>query len=530
MNALVDKMDLTTLQRPRLLVVVASLGALLAIYWPTLMSMVDIWDRSETFTHGYFIFPIAMYLVWGNRQQLSNQAAVTDWRALIVLLGLGMLWYVAQSVSVMVVEQLAFVLMIPVLVWLLCGFNILKSIAFPMAFLVFAVPMGEVLITPMMNMTAFFVIEAVRLTGIPIYSDGLFFSLPSGNWSVVEGCSGVRYLIASVTLGTLYSYLNYNSYRKRALFILASFIVPVIANWLRAFIIVMLGHFSNMKIATGVDHLIYGWFFFGIVIFLLFWVGSFWRDDAESSIVNKARSALGEESFRRYLAISTLALCGLLVWPWLQYQQSQAVSKVAILPVSLAAESGWVQEAKPFTDWQPRYLNPTQVISSSYSGKSGESGEQGQVGISLQYYAAQKQDSELINTQNVLIEQKHETWRQLSQQPRLLEGGGVVTTVLETHLNSYSQDLLVWHWQELGGVAVNNAYYGKLLQAYQKLVGNNAEGMAYIFFTPINDDREQAVERLKQFIAVNAPLFRNALNSAFNNVGVKNAQAGVSPD
>ncbi len=48
-----------------------------------------------------------------------------------------------------------------------------------------------------------------------------------------------------------------------------------LANTLRAYIIVMLGHFSDMKVATGADHLIYGWVFFGLVMFLLFWIGGF---------------------------------------------------------------------------------------------------------------------------------------------------------------------------------------------------------------------------------------------------------------
>jgi hypothetical protein len=58
-------------------------------------------------------------------------------------------------------------------------------------------------------------------------------------------------------------------------------IVPVIANGLRAYMIVMIGHLSSMQLATGVDHIIYGWLFFGLVMFLMFWIGSYWREDTE---------------------------------------------------------------------------------------------------------------------------------------------------------------------------------------------------------------------------------------------------------
>ena len=96
---------------------------------------------------------------------------------------------------------------------------------------------------------------------------------------MVEACSGVRYLIASVMVGTLFAYLTYQSLARRIAFVAVSFLVPVLANWLRAYMIVMLGHLSGNKLAVGVDHLIYGWVFFGVVMLLMFWIGARWRED-----------------------------------------------------------------------------------------------------------------------------------------------------------------------------------------------------------------------------------------------------------
>ena len=97
---------------------------------------------------------------------------------------------------------------------------------------------------------------ALRATGIPVFREGLHFVIPSGSWSVVEACSGVRYLIASLMVGTLFAYLNYvcttgaPGLRRRL------GLVPIVANWLRAYIIVMLSHLSGNKFRAGVDHLI----------------------------------------------------------------------------------------------------------------------------------------------------------------------------------------------------------------------------------------------------------------------------------
>src|SRR5690606_22417596 len=89
------------------------------------------------------------------------------------------------------------------------------------------------------------------------------------------------YLIASITLGALYAYLTYRSWKRRLLFVIAAMIVPVFANGGRAYMIVMIAHLSDMKLALGVDHYIYGWVFFGLVMLLLFWIGSFWREDEQ---------------------------------------------------------------------------------------------------------------------------------------------------------------------------------------------------------------------------------------------------------
>ena len=112
-------------------------------------------------------------------------------------------------------------------VWTLLGAAFVRAAFFPLMFLFFAVPMGEFLIQPLMGVTADFTVSMLQATGIPVYREGTFFSIPSGDWSVVEGCSGLRYLIASVTLGVLYAYLTYRSWKRRLLFSVAAMIVPV---------------------------------------------------------------------------------------------------------------------------------------------------------------------------------------------------------------------------------------------------------------------------------------------------------------
>ncbi len=91
------------------------------------------------------------------------------------------------------------------------GNDVTRRILYPLAFLFFAVPAGDFLMPTLMDHTADFTVMALRLSGVPVFREGNYFTIPSGNWSVVEACSGLRYLIASITLGVLFAYLNYRA-------------------------------------------------------------------------------------------------------------------------------------------------------------------------------------------------------------------------------------------------------------------------------------------------------------------------------
>ena len=120
----------------------------------------------------------------------------------------GFVWLLGDLAAVNAVTFLALVSLLVFAVPALLGTRVALAILFPLAYLFFAVPIGEFALPQMMEWTAEFTIVALRLTGIPVYREGLSFVIPSGNWSVVEACSGVRYLIASVVVGTLYAYLT----------------------------------------------------------------------------------------------------------------------------------------------------------------------------------------------------------------------------------------------------------------------------------------------------------------------------------
>lgn len=485
---------------------------ILGVYHATIESMVAIWNRSDTYAHGYLILPFSMYMIWKKHAMLTTIQYCPDYKSLPVLAGLGFGWLLASAANVLVVEQYALVAMIPVIVWALLGLRAFSAILFPLAYLLFAVPFGEVFIPPLIDFTADFTVGALQATGIPVYREGSFFSIPSGNWSVVEACSGVRYLIASVTLGTLYAYLTYHSISRRLIFIAFSIVVPIVANGMRAYLIVMTGHLSDMQLAVGVDHLVYGWIFFGLVMLLLFWIGSFWREDHLNETISVENSSLADLKSSSVPVKSMLGMAGLVVtvamiWPiYLNYLNNK--SDVRPVPeISVTDLSGkWSIAPASLTDWMPGYTgSPQQSTNHFYY-------ENKHVGLYITYYRSQDQDNKLVSSGNVLVSEGSR-WRNVDRSKRDISLGDTSFTVHQNQLHASKERLLIWRWFWLIGHETADSYVAKMIQALNRVWGNGDDGAEIIIAAGYEHDPEEAAVVLREFIADMKPVIIGKLQA-----------------
>lgn len=475
---------------------VLALASVFALYWTTAASMAAIWGRSETFTHGYVIVPIALLLVWRKRHEVAALAPRWDYLGLVLLAGAGFAWLVATAGHVQVMQQYAMTAMFPAAVVAVAGRRVAGRLAFPLAFLLFAVPAGEGLLPRLMEFTADFTVAALRLTGIPVYREGNFFAIPSGRWSVVEACGGLRYLIASVTVGAVYAYLNYRRFWKRALFVALSIVVPILANGLRAYIIVMLGHLSGMKLAVGVDHFIYGWVFFGVVIALLFWLGSFWRDPPAAPRAVAFPGLQGAQPSRGGFAAAALSVVAVsAAWPLYaaSLDARPAHTPVAGLASPLGA-AGWKAEAQPLTDWRPHYLGAASSAFQVYRKDART------VALYIAQYRHQRQGAELVSSLNAVAGAPQAAWVSTGQASRVEHVGGEALLLRETRLRSPGQAMLAWDWYRVSGRDLSDPYLAKALLARDKLLGRSDEGAALVLATPYAERAEDAQATLRQFM------------------------------
>lgn len=474
--------------------------ALFVIYASTAKSIVDIWNSSETFAHGYIILPISLWLIWRRRENFTLMPPTPWWPALAPLALAGFGWMLARMGDVQVVQQYAFAAMLPLAALAMFGRQLAGSLAFPLLFVLAAVPFGEIFIAPLISFTADFTVSALQLTGIPVLRNGSHFDIPSGSWSVVEACSGVRYLISSITLGFLYAYLTYRSNVRRALFILISVIVPIIANGLRAYMIVMIGHLSGMKLAVGVDHLIYGWLFFGLVMLIMFWIGGYWREEEApppAPAHNAATRAAGGAAFAPMLA-ALVALAAL--WPGFAAYSNHASQNPR--PVQLAPAALSWEPAPAFSSWVPDYM----PADASFGGTYRSAAVAQPVALNILYYRNQRRDKALISSVNKPAAERNPyapTGSALRTEPL----GGRNFVVRETTLRNAGGPILVWQWIWIDQRETANDYVGKIWQAQAKLALRPDDGAAVMLSAPYSENPQEARVALRAFLAANlAPI------------------------
>lgn len=483
----------------------------------TAASLGAIWWRSETYAHGLLVVPVAAWLLWQRRDRvLRAQPRAQPW-ALLLLLAAGALWALGRLGAVLAFEHFALYFLLLGGAWLVAGTDALRRAAFPVGFALFAVPFGDFLVVPLQDFTAHFTVAAVRLTGVPIYREGYDLALPSGNWRVAEVCSGLRYVIASLVLGVLYAHLMYRSRWRQAAFIGLSLVVPVLANGLRAFTIVMIGHVSGMRLAVGVDHLIYGWIFFVVVMMALFAIGALWREDgpplARPAPATRDESsgpaALPRQSTRAALAVVLTGIALLLAWPpsvrWLEARNDHSAPSLTAPSVG-----GWQPQAQPFTVWALHFESPRALATGNYRAADGP------VGLVLAYYNNQAQRGELVSWQNTLTGRGMLTWGEINRGLRRVQlPGGESIEVREALLHGGGPSVLAWTWYWTPARSTASPAIAKLLGTSGRLLGRGDDAAQAVLYVPIDHQPQDAAQRLERLIADAWPVIDRELAAAY---------------
>ena len=252
----------------------AMVAVLIAIYFPILQNMVLHWSLIEDYQHGFIVAPLALWFAYERRWDLEDARIEGSWLGLIpMFIGLTSLTIGRLGTELMTMRA-AFVFTLIGLVLLLLGREIFKILAFPLFFLFLMVPLPQSLVNtiafPLQLIAAKAAVWSLQELSIPALVEGNIIHLAHTELFVADACSGLRSLMALVTLGVVFAHFFKSGVLWAQLVLVASTIpIAIFVNSFRVALTGLLAHHFGKEFATGAIHDFQGIFTFGLAFVML---------------------------------------------------------------------------------------------------------------------------------------------------------------------------------------------------------------------------------------------------------------------
>lgn len=372
-------------------------AAILTMFARDWATMAMLWWDSSTYNHILIVPAILAWLVWQRAGELAKVDPQPWWPGLVPLAGALFLWLLGDISGLATAAHLGVVLALQAVTLAILGPRICWGLAFPLCYALFLVPIGYELVPALQMITASITIALTEASGIPAHIEGVFIDTPAGLFEVAEACSGVKFLVAMIALGALVAHVCFQSWWRRAAFMMLAVSIPIIANGIRAWGTIYIAQSQGISFAAGFDHIFYGWIFFALVMGLLLLIGSKFFDrgvqapfvDSTALAANPFLDRLQSNSAKGWPVLVVILSLILVALAW--STRSQALEADLATDQTLPSQiAGWtlVEQSRAYP-WQPRASGADCVLRGAY-----QDGEGRVVDVVYALYAAQSEGRE----------------------------------------------------------------------------------------------------------------------------------------
>jgi exosortase len=253
------------------------IAVLVLLYASVLKLLVWQWYNDADYSHGFLVPVLSAFLIWQRRDKLRAIARrPSPWGMVIVLGSLGLLCLGSLGAELSLARMSMLITICGLIVYF-TGWAMLRGMAFPLAFLLFAIPIPVVvyneIVFPLQFVASRFATKVLETLNLfPIMREGNVLVLPHMHLEVVEACSGIRSLMSLLALAAGYGYLVERSIPVRCLLVAAMVPLAIISNGTRVMITALMANYLGPGAAEGFMHEFSGWVIFVVatILFLLF--------------------------------------------------------------------------------------------------------------------------------------------------------------------------------------------------------------------------------------------------------------------
>lgn len=482
----------------------ALLLALLVQLFPVLHRL---WLTSPTYSHGYLVLGLVAWLVLREYKRAPIIGS-PSWLGLTALVVVASVAVFARVVDIIVIQQLAVPALLIAGLCTVCGMRTAARFAVPLGYLGFAVSVWDYLITPLRETTTVVVGSAAYATSIPVHIVGNSIHVPAGTFEIEDGCSGLRYVITAAALAVCIGLVQYRAVLPRVVLLMLAMIVAVMANWVRVYLLVLIGHLTEMQhYLVTVDHFYFGWAVFMVMLVpvLLFSRRLDAGQTGAGSSLAAAPARRPPSSFispsGKTASIASLAavvLAGVLALNQILAEDpatALTASKHAQLPASIGE---WRLEGNWMAAERPTFVDAESELHGYYS--AGDT----LVSVYAAGYYRQRQGSELIHYSNRPLSDR-ELLLSRSRISVPLDAGRTLPFRRLVAEDRNGRRRLVWLTYDVAGRATDNDVLAKIYQAIGALRGRH-DAHAIVLSAECSLDCADADRTLTRFGSLAVPI------------------------
>lgn len=486
--------------------------AFLFCYAQVLIGMVYQWWLIPMYSYAFLIPLISGYLIWVRRDALYRTQPHPNYAvgAVVIVCGLVAL-IIGQVGSIVVLQQISFMIVLPGLVLLLFGSTALEVLMLPILFLGFMIPIWDILTEslhfPFQNLSADLGVLLLRLVGIPVYQDGVFIHLPNITLEVARSCSGVNYLIAVLATSIPLATIVLTDVRRRIALVMLAMTVSALANSLRVALIGVLAYYDLSGDLHGPYHTLHGVFVSLIGYVVIF--GGLWglsRGQQGSSLKQSLPAgsgrkwSIGWSQVRRSWSILAASL--MLVGTFQYVDMSHPMPLRKNLSELSLTSMGWIGRDVPSTE---KIQGADWSLSRVFRAVSEE-----KVHLSVWYFEAQRQGKELVSASTAKLHSN----AKMGKIYLGIQGEVEVNQVLQ---RGGDKTQLILFWYDLNGRIVAGRHAAKFYTVLDSVVHARTNGaLVWVAVELHSEDqvgKDQALTTLTEFLSKLYPALQHYLPS-----------------
>lgn len=253
---------------PTLLLTIVLFGTFILAFFPVWNRLVLSWYSSDQYSHGFFIIPITLYIIWRKKDVLGKTPIIPSWWGMALVIFSLLLYLFAHFAEILTLTSFSMILLLAGVIIYLYGFLIFKELLFPLVFLFFMIPIpGQIyssLTTPLQLFVSKVSVWLASTIGIPIYREGNVIHLPDRTMQVVQACSGLRSMVSLLMLSAIFGYFTLKSNILRFALFLSGIPAAIFVNIIRVSLMVFAFYYFNYDLTKDSVHTV-----FGIIIFII---------------------------------------------------------------------------------------------------------------------------------------------------------------------------------------------------------------------------------------------------------------------